>query len=322
MLILNKSDINQLVNPSELMDVLTEALIQQEDGKITMPQRMHADFDGNMLLLMPCYSGDFFATKMVSVYPENPSKELPAIYGTVVLNDGNTGKPLAMIEGSSLTAQRTGAIGGIGIRHTTPENISTVGLIGAGVQGYHQLIYACSTRPVKSVRIFDHNTDTSKTIVAKLNRDFPNIEFSVAHSVEALLKHSQLIITATASSMPVLPDKPELLLGKHFIAVGSYTPEMQELPDKLFCLTDQLIVDTEHAAHESGDVINPVKAKQISIEQVIPISKLITGQVNLSANSTTIFKSVGMALFDLAAAKYFYRKALKNKVGKEVNFID
>jgi ornithine cyclodeaminase len=322
MLILNKSDINQLVNPGELMDVLTEALIHQEEGKITMPQRMHADFDGNMLLLMPCYDGDFFATKMVSFFPENPSKQLPAIYGSVVLNDGNTGKPLAMIEGSSLTAQRTGAVGGIGIRHTTPENISKVGLIGAGVQGHHQLKYAFNARLVKSVRIFDHNTDSSKKIVTKLKIDFPNIEFSVAHSVEALLKHSQLIITATASPTPVLPNKPEMLLGKHFIAVGSYTPQMQELPDKVFCIADQIIVDTEHAAHESGDVINPVKAKQIGREQVITISKLIAGKVELSANSTTIFKSVGMALFDLAAAKYFYQKALKNKVGTDINFID
>ena len=322
MLILNKSDVNQLVNPTELMDVLTEALIQQEEGKVIMPQRMHAGFDKNMLLLMPCYDGDFFATKMVSVYPENPSKQLPAIYGSVVLNDGNTGKPLAIIEGSSLTAQRTGAIGGIGIRHTTPENISTVGLIGAGVQGYHQLIYACSSRPVKSVRIFDHKPGSSKKIITKLKSDFPKIEFAIANAVEALLKHSQLIITATASATPVLPDKPGLLIGKHFIAVGSYTPKMQELPDKLFCLTDQIIVDTEHAVHESGDVINPIKGKQISKEQVIPISKIISGKVGLSATSTTIFKSVGMALFDLAAAKYFYQKAVKNKVGTDVNFID
>jgi len=322
MLILNKSNINQLVKQSELMDILTEALVQQEEGKIIMPQRMHADFDGNMLLLMPCYDGDFFATKMVSVYPENPSKKLPAIYGSVVLNDGNTGKPLAMLEGSSLTAHRTGAIGGIGIRHTTPENISTVGLIGAGVQGYHQLIYACSSRPVKSVHVFDHQSESLKKVIAALKTVFPDINFSIAYSVEELLKKSQLIITATTSEKPVLPNKPALLLGKHFIAVGSYTPKMQELPDKLFCLTDQLIVDTEHAAHESGDVINPLKANQIQTEQVIPISKLITGKVDLSTNSTTIFKSVGMALFDLAAAKYFYQKALENKIGTDVNFID
>jgi len=321
MLILNKQIIQELVDPMELMDVLEEALIQQENGKVIMPQRMHADFNGNMLLLMPCYSGDFFATKMVSVFPKNADKKLPVIYGSVVLNDGNTGKPLAMIEGSSLTAHRTGAIGGLGIRHTTPENISTVGLIGAGVQGYHQLVYACNSRQVKSVRIFDQQTVSSIKIITSLKSDFPDIDFSVAASAEELVKNSQLIITASTSEKPVLPDKPGLLVGKHFIAVGSYTPNMQELPAKLFCLTDQLIVDTEHATRESGDVINPVKANQLTKEQVIPISKLITEKVNLSASSTTIFKSVGMALFDLAAAKYFYNKALKNEAGTTVGFI-
>jgi ornithine cyclodeaminase len=322
MLILNKQQIHQLADPRELMQELEEALIQQEEGKVIMPQRMHADFEGNTLLLMPCYYGDYFATKMVSVFPDNPAQQLPAIYGSVVFNDGKSGKPLALLEGSSLTAQRTGAVGGIGIRHTTPGNINSVGLIGAGVQGYHQLIYACNARPVKSVRIFDHNVDAVNRIMEKLKEVFPKIEFIAAGSVDQLIKHSQIVITATSSSTPVLPNEPGMLLGKHFIAVGSYTPQMQELPDKLFCLADQLIVDTEHAAHESGDVINPVHARSLRSDQVIPISKLISEKVSLSANSTTIFKSVGMALFDLAAAKYFYKKALKNKLGKSVNFTD
>jgi len=322
MLIINKQTISELVDPAELMNELEKALLMQEKGKITMPPRMHAGFDKNMLLLMPCYDGEFFATKMVSVYPDNHTKQLPAIYGSVVLNDGKTGKPLAILEGSSLTAQRTGAVGGIGIRHTTPENINNVGLIGAGVQGFHQLIYACNSRPIKSVRVFDPNEESLQAILIRLKDKFPDIGFYRANSVEELIKHSQIIITATSSEKPVLPNKPGLMIGKHFIAVGSYTPSMQELPDKLFCLTDQIIVDTEHATHESGDVINPVKAKQVNEDQVIAVSKLISEKVKLSANSTTIFKSVGMALFDLAAARYLYQKALKNKVGELVDFID
>ncbi len=322
MLILNKQLIQQLADPGELMDTLEQALIQQEKGEIIMPRRMHADFDGNLLLLMPCYSGDFFATKMVSVYPKNTAKNLPAVYGSVVLNDGQTGKPLAMLEGSSLTAHRTGAVGGVGIKYTTPEKVETAGLIGAGVQGYHQLKYACNVRPVKSVRIFDRNTSVIENLIEKLSADFPEIRFSPTKTIEELLDHSQLIITATTSEKPVLPDKPGLLIGKHFVAIGSYTPKMQELPGKLFCLADQLFVDTEHAAYESGDVINPVKAKSLAGEQLIPVSKLITEKVSLSSNSTTIFKSVGMALFDLAAAKYFYQKASKNSVGTIVQYTD
>jgi len=319
MRILNKENILQLTEYGELTDAITVALKKAEEGEISMPPRMHIDFGKNTVLLMPCSDGEHFATKLVSTFPDNPKQGLPVIYGSVILNEGTSGKPLALLEGSVLTGLRTGAVGSIGIKYTTPENTETIGLIGAGVQGYYQLKFACIVRPIKSVFIFDRNTSAVKALIKKLSLDFPEIRFSIAQTVEQLLKSSKIIITATTSATPVLPNKPGLLLGKHYIAVGSYTPKMQELPGKLFCLADQIIVDTEHATHESGDVINPVKANSIRADQVIPILKLITDKTKLSSNSTTIFKTVGMALFDLAAAKYFYEKAVKNKIGTEID---
>lgn len=320
MRILNKENILQLADCGEIVDVLIDALKKAEEGKILMPLRMHNDFGKNSLLLMPCSDGEHFATKLVSTFPDNPKQGLPVIYGSVILNEGTSGKPLALIEGSTLTGLRTGAVGGIGIRYTSPENTETLGLIGAGVQGYYQVKFACMVRPIKSVLIFDRDTSAANDLIKKLTLEFPEIRFSIAQNVEQLLKSSKIIITATTSATPVLPEKPELLLGKHYIAVGSYTPKMQELPGKLFCLADQIIVDTEHATHESGDVIKPLKAKSIRADQVIPISKLITEKAKLSANSTTIFKTVGMALFDLAAAKYLYEKALNKEIGTEIDF--
>ena len=322
MLVLSKEDVRQLVEPLEMMKDIVDALMVLEDGGVAMPRRMHADFESGTLLLMPCYGGDYFCTKMVSVCPENPSRGLPAIFGAVVLNEGRTGKPLCMIEGSQLTAHRTGAVGGIGIRMTTPVSIENVGLVGAGVQGMHQLIYACNVRPIHSVKVLDHSPAKAEELIRELEGDFRDTRFSVAVSVEELLDHSQLVVTATNSKTPVLPDDPELLKGKNFVAVGSFKPDMREMPDSLFNLIDQLFVDSEHAAEESGDVIYPLEKRILKKKQIFPIAKLVSEDILLSKNRTTLFKSTGMALFDLAAAVYLYRKAVQHKAGTPVDFID
>jgi ornithine cyclodeaminase len=274
---------------------------------------MHARFGNTTLLLMPGYTGEYFATKLVSVNAENRNKGLPAIYGTVILNDGVTGKPLAMLEGSSLTAHRTAAVSAVGIRHTVREDISTAGLIGAGMQGYHQLLYACTIKPVKTARIFDFDKKTVAGFIEKIGKALPEITFIPAASSREIVEHTELVITATTSARPVLPDDTDMLKGKHFVAVGSYTPAMQELPPSLFDLLDQIIVDTQHAAAESGDVINPVKNGQIKPGNIVPVSEIIIEKRTLSQNKTTLFKSVGSALFDLAAAKYLYQTATEEK---------
>ncbi len=320
MLILTRSDIGKLIDPAGLMKEIKEVLILWEDGKTVLPDRMHARFGAVTLLLMPGYAGDHFVTKLVSVNPGNRHHNLPAIYGTVVLNDGSTGKPLALLEGSSLTAHRTAAVSALGIRYTVPENISSVGLVGAGVQGYHQLLYACREKPVKHAFVFDFNPEAVSSFIRKISKALPDVSFTAATSAEALLESAQLIITATTSHNPVLPDRSDLLQGKHFIAVGSYTPAMQELPGSLFGLLDGIVVDTPYAATESGDVLNPVKNGQISREKIIPLSHLITQKNILSNNKTTLFKSVGMALFDLAVAKYLYDVASKANAGTHVDF--
>jgi len=123
MLILNESDIIQAVDFNELLKSVEEAFLIQEAGNFNMPNRMHVEQDGNVLLLMPCFTDDLFSTKLVSIFPENINHGKPVIYGSVILNDGKTGEPLALLNGSKLTALRTGAVGALGLLYTTPKNI-------------------------------------------------------------------------------------------------------------------------------------------------------------------------------------------------------
>ena len=107
MLILNADDIKRSISFKDVLKAVEKALILQEEGHFIMPDRMHIELDNNMYLLMPAVASNLIATKLVSVFPENIKREEPSIYGSVILNDGSTGKPLALIEGSILTALRT-----------------------------------------------------------------------------------------------------------------------------------------------------------------------------------------------------------------------
>jgi ornithine cyclodeaminase len=320
MLILNKDDILKSVTFDELLKAVEEAFIIQEKGNFLMPDRLHIDYNENVLLLMPAFTGDYFSTKLVSVFPENRKKNLPVIFGSVLLNDGTTGETLALLEASKLTALRTGAVGALGIVHTTPVDVSSVGLIGAGEQGFHQVLFACAVRNIKSVTLFDAFNSNLNDFVDSLKKYLPEIDFKIAKNSEEVVKNSEVIITATTSEAPVIPDDKDLLKGKHFIGIGSYKPSMREFPDNLFRLLDNAIIDTPFAMTESGDISVPIEKGLIKKEDIYTLGSLINKKVKINENVTTLFKSVGMALFDLVTARLIYRKALEKNIGTSVEF--
>jgi len=320
MLILNEQAISSLTDPVELCDAMEQAMIAYAEDNYIMPNRSHMNFNGDTLLLMPSAHGKYFCTKLVSLFPGNPQKGHPVLYGTVILNDGSTGKPLALLNGAKLTAMRTAAVGSVGIRHTSPENAGTLGLIGAGVQGIHQVLFACKNRPIKKITVYDQLPEKLSQFISQLEEQLPRLEFRIAADPAEICRNSEIIITATTSTSAVLPSNPELLKGKSIIAIGSYKPEMIELPDELFSLIDICFIDVDIAIEESGDLIHPLAKGLIMKEQVRMLSDLIKGTISIDKTKTSLYKSVGMALFDLFAAEYIYTKALNNGIGETVQF--
>jgi len=134
MLILNQEDLLRAVSREEMVDCVEKAVLVYEEKDFNMPDRMCVEYGKNSLLLMPCFTEKSMGTKLVSLFPENEKKDLPVLFGVMVLNDGETGRPLAVLNGSALTALRTGAVGGAGIRHITSEKAKSLGIVGAGVQ--------------------------------------------------------------------------------------------------------------------------------------------------------------------------------------------
>ena len=320
MLILNSNDIKNSVSILNVLEAVEKAFLIQEEGNFIMPDRMHVESGENVLLLMPAITKNHFSTKLVSVFPENAKINEPVIYGTVVLNDGKTGKPLALMEGSTLTALRTGAVGGLGIAYTTPKEDSSIGLIGAGLQGFNQLLFACTVRNIETVSIYDAYKKDLSGFVKDLKNYLPHIDFIIAKDAAEVLSVSEIIITATTSQTPVLPDDPKLLQGKHFIGLGSFKPEMQEFPLSLYGLIEEIIVDTDLAKKESGDVRIPLENGWINDNNIYRLGQVINKEVNIDGTETSVFKSVGMALFDLLTAEMIYKKAIEKGIGTEIEF--
>jgi len=281
------------------------AFVDTATGKIDVPQRVHIDRGANTLLLMPCFSEDYFSTKLVSVFPENLKRNEPVIYGSVVLNDGHTGKPLAVLDGSKLTAMRTAAVGSVGIKYLAPANADTLGIIGLGIQGFHQALFACQQRSIKQLRIHDRTEQIMLRFQERFNAFYPDIEVIPCKRVLNLCKASEIIITATGSHKPVIPSATACWKDKTIIGIGSYKPEMREIPDAVFKEVNQVFVDTLHGLNEAGDLLEPLKKNFIQEEQVFPITELIQNTMQ-PEEGTRFFKSVGMAAFDLYGAILVY----------------
>ncbi|MGI6643495.1 MAG: ornithine cyclodeaminase family protein [Bacillota bacterium] len=320
LLILNNKALQEALSPNEVMDSIEDAYRIQESKAMFMPDRIHVDRNGKTLLYMPCFAEDMFGTKFLTVFPDNPAKGHSAIDGLMVLNEYETGRTLAILDGKSLTSTRTGAVGGVAIRHTTPDSVSSVGIVGAGTQGYTQALFACKARNIEEVLVFDRYRDAVTSFVERLSEELPNVRARGVSTVEELLLGAEIVITATTSDEPVLPDDPSLLMGKHFVGIGSYKPTMREYPPALFGLVDKVYIDTHHAKEETGDLAYPLAQGLLREEQIETFGHFLLHEKRKESirSGTTFVKSVGMALFDLVVSKLAYEKARELGLGLEV----
>ncbi|WP_142413633.1 ornithine cyclodeaminase family protein [Hathewaya massiliensis] len=321
MLYLNSKDILSAITFEEVMEAIEEAYKLYEKNQYDAPSRIHIDHgDKKTLLFMPCFTENVFGTKILTYFPENPKKGKPVLDGLMLLNDIETGEPICIIDGKALTKVRTGAVGGVGIKNTTPENIKTLGLVGTGVQGFYQVLYACTVRKFEKVYVFHMLKDKAEEFKERLEKELPEVEIIVSDTVEEMVKSSEVIITATTSNKPVLPDDPELLKGKHFIGIGSYKPFMREFPDALSKVVDTVLIDTEFAKEESGDLCIPMESGLLKEDKVLSFGEFLLNCEHKEkvVSGTTLYKSVGMALFDITASRLIYERAKAKGIGQNI----
>ena len=312
MIVLSKEQIEEMVDPDQMMDQIEEAYRIYGSGEFYMPPRPTVEHENKQLMYMPCYTKDIIGTKILSIFPENSKLGLPSIDGIVLLNDYTTGAPLAVMDGQSVTAWRTGAVGGVGIRHLSRKDCRTVGIIGAGMQGFHQAVYACAARDIHTVYVFNHSVRDLTDYLERLKKaiDKEDVKVVQCKAVEELVRNSDIICTTTPSTTPVLPDDKELLRGKCIIAIGSYMPEMREIPDAVLDLVDNVYIELPYACEESGDLSQPLASGKLTKDRVKLMHEyLVSGEKEIKEGQTTYFKSVGMGLFDVCIAQKLYEVA-------------
>ena len=287
MLFLNKYAIQKM--DQEVIQTAVEKAYQLVlSQNYNMPDRMHVADNQNTLLLMPCFSEKFFATKLVSVFPEARQHGQPAVNGVMVLSDNVSGQPLAIMDGAAITAQRTGAVGGLGVKLLTADSIETAGILGAGVQGLSQARYLLFNRNIKSLYIYDLSHEAVMGMINTLKQEFADLEYVAAKTPNQLVADSKVIIAATTSKTPLFEASPDNLFGKTFISIGSFRPDMQEFPNTVIENADDIFVDTMFATKESGDIAIPLKDHVIAKDRIKEFAGAL-GKNETFENKTVFF---------------------------------
>ncbi|MBL8705789.1 MAG: ornithine cyclodeaminase family protein [Rhodospirillales bacterium] len=257
-----------------------------------------------MLLLMPAWQvGKHIGVKIVTVFPGNADKGLPAIMGQYLLSDARTGAPVALIDGQSITVRRTACASALASRYLSRPDASTLVMIGTGALAPHLIAAHAAVRPIKNVLVWGRDFAKAKALAKTLNK--PGLKVEAAEDLEAAVRQADIVSAATLSTQPLVRGawlKP----GTHVDLVGAYTPERRESDDEAVSRA-RVYVDTRAGAtKEGGDVVQPLRSGVLKPEDIRgDLLELARGQAKGrgSAEEITLFKSVGTALEDLAAAE-------------------
>jgi ornithine cyclodeaminase len=328
-LILKESDISSMITMSDIIEADKEALSIYSSHKSNIPLRSNLDIPEykGQCLFMNGYAAPAKAlgVKIVSVYPENINKNLTSVPATMVLVDAETGVVNSLIDGTYLTRLRTGAISGLATDILSRKDSKILALFGTGGQAVTQLEAVLTVRKIEEVRVFDIFQDRAKEFAKKMSEKFSkkfNVKIIAAESSDKAIENADIITTVTTSKKPVF-DANKVKKNVHINGVGSYTPDMQEIPEDILVKANKIYVDTRDGAiNESGDLITPIKKGLIKKEKINgELGEVINGQIKGRENDDemTFFKTTGSAVLDLVAAQKIYEMAKTKGVGQIVD---
>lgn len=301
-------EIRNLISAKDIIDTIEEYYLTDGDSRSLVPERLFINDEDNSALLMPSFYEDYYGAKLIGIAPGNAEIGEATLRGVFLLNDRKTMKPLVIMDGRTLTAMRTGAVSGLGMKYLASESTDTIGIIGTGDQGWSHLEAACAVRDVKKVLVYNRSKERLDQFMIKARKHFPAIQFEVSDP-SSILKESQIIITTTTSVEPVIDyDGQVNLTKKHFAGSGAFKSFMQEIPDSIIKEADHIYVDTHAAFSECGEMINARKMGYN--EDSVPELKTLVqrGKNEEVKEKVTIFKSVGVSIFDILTAKLVYER--------------
>ena len=290
---LDETKVRRLLRIEELIAAMRQVLAEFSAGKWKQPLRGVLGQHGGFFGVMPA-SGSAMGIKMVTFYPNNAGTELPTHMAVIALFDPKTGEPLALMDGRYITEMRTAAVSAVATDALVSKDAKVLTLLGAGVQAHAHLKVLPHVRQFEEIRVWNHHPEKAQAFAEKHGLK--------AMELEEAVRGADVVVTATSAREPIL--KGEWLKpGAHVNAVGASRPDWRELDDA--AMRNVVIVDSyEGARNEAGDVI---------LSGATPFAELgeiLNGTKTVERGATTIFKSLGMAVEDVAAAKLVYDAAL------------
>ena len=298
-LFLNEEQVRQHLHMAELIPAMEKALIEFSDGKVTQPVRsvINVDPPGGFLGLMPALTPDGLGLKAVTFYPSNVDRGIPTHMATIFLVDPLTGTPLAIMDGRLITEMRTAAVSAAATKVLAFPAAKILAILGSGVQSRSHAEALQLVRNFEEIRVWSPTKEHAERFAKEVG--------GKAMSAEEAVRGADVVVTTTNSKTPVVKGS-WLKPGCHVNAIGACRPDWRELDDE--AMSNVVFVDSrEGAMKESGDVI--LSDAKIYAE----LGEALAGKVPSRANETTIFKSLGMAVEDIAAAMLVYRKLFRSQ---------
>ena len=302
-LFLNEEQVRQHLHLADLIPAMEKALINFSEGKVTQPVRSVIKVDPleGFFGLMPALTPEGLGLKAVTFYPSNAERGIPTHMATIFLVDPQTGTPLAIMDGRLITEMRTAAVSAAATKLLAAPDSKILAILGSGVQARSHTKALRLVRRFEEVRVWSPTNEHAKQFAEEIG--------GTAVSAEEAVRGADVVVTVTNSKTPVLKGS-WLKHGCHVNAIGACRPDWRELDDN--AMTNVVFVDSrEGASKESGDVI--LSGAKIYAE----LGEALAGKVPTRANETTIFKSLGMAVEDIAAALLVYRSTKNNWERKE-----
>jgi alanine dehydrogenase len=321
MLLLSEKQVQDLIDIDELIDTLEQAHIQCSTGRAVMPVRLVVplpQIHGRITSMPGCLNDDnALGMKVVTYFQENPKRGLPAILATIMLFSVETGKMIAVMDGSYITAIRTACASAMATRALANRETPVLGILGAGVQARAHIQALSRVRKLQQIKIYSPSGISATKIRKDMESD---VGVKVAASAEDAVKHSDIVVTVTTAKEPIL--KSEWLnAGVHINAVGSHRPDLREIDGATLARAKVVVDSREAIMAECGDILLALNEKSVPDDVIhAEIGEVLAGikSGRESAGEITLYKSVGIAIQDVATANLVYHRALDRKVGTQV----
>lgn len=299
--------------------MLIERLRQSFRAEVQVPLRHHhtvstyGESDGTLLLMPAWETGRSVGIKVVTVFPDNAAKDLPAVQGVYLLLDGKTGVPQALIDGQALTKRRTAAASALAASYLAKPDAERLLVVGTGALAPELVEAYAAVRPLRHVLVWGRNLEKAKRVVSRFHR--PKFRIEATADLEGAVRGADIITCATLSREPLIRGE-WLQPGQHLDLIGGFTPEMREADDD--CIRrSRVFVDTrEGACKEAGDIVQPMAAGILTSEDIAgDLYDLTRGERagRRYYDQITLFKSVGTALEDLCAAQLAVEMVIHNE---------